>query len=792
MTAVIHKKKVLSSARIGILLAAACLVAGYLTYLGQIPGYTIQHHAFRLHIVTFTCISLLIFLLFTAFSITYSRLSAQRLNLDESMVFSGDVMTYLPAWMIWLLPWAHSHYLAADDLFSRVELFGAALLFGYVYLKFTHIYLIRRNKISPRPGVLKKFISLPPQKKLLILFLISLIVYNLGSAVMLSEGITLSGDEPHYMIISQSLFEDGDFALANNYAARDYRKYMPPTTRLDPHIAPRTGGEHSFHSPGLSILLLPFYALGSLFGGKLQLFIVRFGMSLFGVLLGLQVYLYAREKWRKEKAALALWAVFSFTSPIFFHALHIYPEIVVTLFSLIIFRWLRFSQPLSRFQLFAMGLMLSLFVWLHAVKYTLILIPLFFYCLRELLRKRRIGPGILYFLSIPVILGLLHVLFSYSLYGSISPFAVSLKGATNAAESAAFLKSMFSEFSLSARLETLAGYFFDQRDGLLFYAPVYFFVLLGMIEMLRRRRREFFLLLFLSAPYILFHAFLTQRASFAPHARILTAVFWQAMIFLGYFLVYNAKKIFTFLFNGAACISLILVYLLLRNPWSLYQSTTYSETEPAGRLFVLLSNLHFYLPDYLPSYLKRGISNWTVNIIWLAVPVVLAVLYLLLKKHEFRLNLTNHLMIVLAVLFLVFFWFVLYPQTSLKDPVPATLASGKKVTFYGLGRVARMPQPGQFRFPSDRREYVFYFTSWRKLDSLKLDFGALEGDYSVTITLFDKEVFQGTSSSGIQTLTLSNPVFYPYKSRWLYRLSIYLERITAVSMIDNPFHFSIQ
>ncbi len=792
MTFLIRNKNLFFSPRMGLLFAAACLSAGYVFYLRQIPGYTIQNHVFHLRVFPFIILSLLIFFVLAVLSLIYSRWIAQRFQLDPSRVFSTEAAAWLPFSLILLLPWSHAHYLTADDLFSRVGLFGAVLLMGFIYLKCVNFHLAKRKIRPALGGLLKNFMRLPVRKKLTMLFLVSLFAYNTGSLIMLYEGITLSGDEPHYMIISQSLLEDGDFSLANNYAAHDYRAYMPPTTRLQPHIAPRTGGEHSFHSPGLSILLFPFYAVGSLFGGKLQLFIIRLGMSLFGALLGLQVYLFARDEWHKEKTALGLWAVFSFTSPIFFHALHIYPEIVAAFFSLLIFRWLRFSRKLSRFQLLAIGFMLSLFVWLHAVKYTLILIPFFLYCLWEMKKKHRTGWDMGYFFFFPVILGFLHMLFSQNLYGSLSPFAVSLKGATGAAESAAFLKSMLTEFSFSARLETLAGYFFDQRDGLLFYAPLYFFAFLGMIEMLRRRRRDFFLLLFLTAPYVLFHAFLTQRASFAPHARILAAVFWAAMIFLGYFLAYNAKKIFAYLFRAAVFISLVLVYLLLRHPWALYQSTTYSETEPAGRLFVILSNLQFYLPDYLPSYLKRGIPNWTVNIIWLAAAVVFVLFYLLVKKHDYRLTFTSHLVIVSTVLIIFFVCFSLYPQIPLQDPVPAVLESGKKVTFYGLGRVARMPQPGQFRFPSDNREYVYFFTSWQELDSLQLDFGTSLGDYFVQIHLFDKEVYREIIRAGNQSLKLSQPVFYPYENRHLYRVSIYMERRSAVSMIEHPFRFTLR
>lgn len=784
-------KKSFSSLQILFFLSTACLLSYYFLFLYQIPRYNIQKHSFYMNIGSFLLLVLILFLFLIGVWTLYSRFTAKFFSLEYSKALSQDLLTYLPLFFLLLLPIANSYYLTADDLGFRFKLFGIALLFAFLYLKWVNLYLLSKEKSRSFSTITRKFFSLPTKKKLIILFILSLIVYNVGSAILLSEGITLSGDEPHYLLISQSLLQDGDFNLSNNYANRDYRKYMPPTTDLDHHVAPRTHMRYSFHSPGLSVLLLPFYTLGSFFGGKLQLFIIRFGMSIFGILLGLQIFLYACQEWKNEKLALGLWAIFSFSSPVFFYSLHIYPEIIVALFSLLIYRLLRFSKAFSKFSLLMIGLLLSSFIWLHAVKYTFILVPLFLYCLWELLKKHKIGWNIIYFLIFPLCLMFLHLLFSHSLYGSFSIFSVSLKGATTASESAAYLKRIITEVPFQSRLETLAGYFFDQRDGLLFYAPVYFFIFLGMIEMARHNRKVFITILFLSAPYVLFHAFLTQRTSFAPQARTLVAVFWVMAVFLGNFLAYNAKRIFSYLFYLASFLSLLVVYLLLRNPWALYQSTTAGEVEKAGKLFVLLSNLNLYLPKFLPSYLKIGTPNWPPNSIWLLALILFVGLYLLVKKQYSISKFSKHLVCSFLALFIFFAWIVLFPRIHLLSPLNTTLPSKQKITFYALGQVARMIKPGQFHFPADNREYIFYFTSWRKINKFNLDFGSLEGDYYVEINFFDKELFRGKTSGEIKTLTIPKPLSFPFKKTNLYRVSIYLERKSAVSMLKHPYFFAI-
>jgi hypothetical protein len=781
----------------------ACLVSYFALFLGRIPQVSILDHGLTVPTAPLVALSLLLFLMLFMLWAIYSKITANVFLIDYRHALKQNLLAYLPVVFVLFMPLVNEYYLGRDDLAQRLGLLGIGLAVAFFYLNAVNWSVWSREKSRSFPKFVNKFAALPLKKQLALLSAASFLLYNAGSAILLIEGITLSGDEPHYLVISQSLYQDGDFDLSNNYAARDYRRYMPPTTRLAPHVAPRTEGRYSFHSPGLAVVLFPFYSLGALFGGKLQLFIIRMGLSLFGVLLGLQVYLFSRREWDREKLALGLWAIFSFTTPIFFFSLHIYPEILIALFSLYIYRRLRFSESFSKSALLFMGFLLSTFIWLHAVKYIFILIPLFLYACWELLKRHKIGWKILYVFAFPAALTVLHLVYSYGFYGSLSIFSVSLKGATSSSESAAYLKTILSDFPLRSRLETLGGYFFDQRDGLLFYAPVYFFAFLGMIEMLRRRRREFLVLLFLAAPYVLFHAFLTQRAAYAPQARPLAAVFWVLAVFLSYFLAHNAGRLFRWLYGVAVFLSVLLVYLLLRSPWSLYQPTTAGEAEHAGQLFASLSNLYFYLPTYLPSYLKSYDMFWVPNYVWLGVLTLFIAGYVVMRKRNASRmantggtastasKFSRHLGFAMVGLSIFFVWIVLFPRSTLLYPVNAAFESGHKVTFYSLGGVVRMTEPGRFRIPADRREYVFHFTSWRKIERLELDFGSEVGDYFVKIRQFDSDVYQGTTTGGIETFSLSEPVFYGYRSAYLYRISIFLERRSAVSITENPFTFAI-
>ena len=69
------------------------------------------------------------------------------------------------------------------------------------------------------------------------------------------------GDEPHYLVITQSLLKDGDLQIENNYAARDYAAYFGGDIRPDYLVRGRDGQIYSIHAPGVSAVVLPTFAL---------------------------------------------------------------------------------------------------------------------------------------------------------------------------------------------------------------------------------------------------------------------------------------------------------------------------------------------------------------------------------------------------------------------------------------------------------------------------------------------------------------------------------------------------
>ena len=82
------------------------------------------------------------------------------------------------------------------------------------------------------------------------------------------------GDEPHYLVITQSLLYDGDLKIENNHRRGDYRAYFGGD--LPPHVVRpgQNGAMYSIHAPGLPALILPAFAIGGYHGVVVLLILI--------------------------------------------------------------------------------------------------------------------------------------------------------------------------------------------------------------------------------------------------------------------------------------------------------------------------------------------------------------------------------------------------------------------------------------------------------------------------------------------------------------------------------------
>jgi hypothetical protein len=771
-------------------LGLACFIYLYI----RTASFSILDHSFHPSALYLVIASIIIFLFLYFLWIILARWECRIRDGDYNHLLSEGLITFLPLSLTLLSPFMLKFYLTASDLKLRLNVMGSIIILAIIYLKLAQ--LNRRRILKPAFNkALTKFEGLSTKKKLLILFLMAFILYNLCTFCIISQGFAYTGDEPYYLLTAHSLYQDQDLNVANNYAQNDYFHFYPrkyfPDLRLRAYARfGRKGTDYAYpiNQPGVSFLVLPFYWLSRFFEGRILIFILKGSLSIWAVFLGLQLYLFSKERWGKESISLILWFAYSFTAPVLFYAIHLYPEVPIALFSLYIYRKVRSKIPLSLFHYFFLGFLLSLFFW-FGLKYNMIFWPLLLTSCYFLVKNHRAGWRIAVFLFLPLLSLGLNYYYIYELYGSFNPIAI-YEGVITT-DTLQNYKDIILKTPILLRIDSFFDYFIDQRDGLLLYSPLYFFAFLGLIEVYRKSKRDFFVLLFITLPFILNYAFFAHRQGGSPQGRILTPLSWTGFILIGYFFVHNRKKIYSGLFWISYLISLIIPILILQSPSFLYQPTTHEYTFRGSELFVSLSNLYFYLPGILPSFIKVNNLGYIPNYVWLG----LTLLFVMGYAYRKRLNMPKHLSIpavpVMAVLTVFFLLFSLFPRTALISPVKADYSPSKIIGFYSLDRFSRMRNPGEFHLSKSSHEYTFQFTSWKHIENLRLEFGVLEAEYRVKIRLFDLTFFEGNTSDEIRTLVIKSPPRYRYKNTNLYILSVELEYISGTLITENPYFLSI-
>ena len=149
-------------------------------------------------------------------------------------------------------------------------------------------------------------------------------------AVFLVLRPDVTGDEPHYLLVAESIAYDGDVELTNDYASRDRTLRILPFFPLGPHLHAAdykgSGELRPLHGVGLSALLAPAVALGGVTGARLV-------MVLIAALLADQLYRLLRALgFRRRYRALA-WAAVVFCLPLLVFSSQIYPELPAALAS---------------------------------------------------------------------------------------------------------------------------------------------------------------------------------------------------------------------------------------------------------------------------------------------------------------------------------------------------------------------------------------------------------------------------------------------------------------------------
>ncbi|MGC4085758.1 MAG: hypothetical protein QM736_27435 [Vicinamibacterales bacterium] len=305
-------------------------------------------------------------------------------------------------------------------------------------------------------------------------FAISLTLYlTFGLWSVTTNG--LGGDEPHYLIITESLLKDHDLDIENNHQRGDYRSFFRGELRPDYMQRGLNGVIYSIHAPGLPALLLPSYAVGGYRGAVafIALLAALTAVAIFDLALLLA----------GQTAAVLTWLAVCLTVPFVPHSWAIFPEMPGALLVAWGALWLAQDAAVpSPARWFLRGLALAWLPWLHTKFIVFLAIVSLGFGLRLLRHVSRLVA-----LGAPIAISCALWLYSfYALYGRFDPEA----------PYGAYSKV----FVLNVNIpHGLLGLFFDQKFGLLVYSPIYVLVLVGAWLGLREARHRLVSIVLLAA-----------------------------------------------------------------------------------------------------------------------------------------------------------------------------------------------------------------------------------------------------------------------------------------------------
>lgn len=308
------------------------------------------------------------------------------------------------------------------------------------------------------------------------------LVVSLAGAWSLADRLP-AGDEPHYLIITQSLLLDGDLKIENNHRRVDYAAYYD--REMSPDFLRRgTDGQiYSIHAPGLPVLVLPGFLLAGHAGAVVT-------VALLAALGGVLAWLAAYRLTGMSSAAWVAWLGVMGSATAYFHSFTLYPDGVgatPVMAAVLLLVLLETGAVPSTRVLVAIGASLAALPWLHT-RFALLagllgaMVALRLWAQPD--RARRLAA----FLVVPVVSCVVWLGMFRLIYGTFNPSAP---------------YGGYTQSSLRYLPAGLLGLLVDQQFGVVANAPVLACALPGLLALWRRSRRLAVELLVLGVPYLL-------------------------------------------------------------------------------------------------------------------------------------------------------------------------------------------------------------------------------------------------------------------------------------------------
>ncbi|HVX14127.1 MAG TPA: hypothetical protein VHC22_23275 [Pirellulales bacterium] len=284
------------------------------------------------------------------------------------------------------------------------------------------------------------------------------IIYMLVTWVCYHQGEQLTGDESHYLFVSESIVEDLDLDISNNLRRYGFR--VPGWCEC--HCVERPHGWFSIHSIGLPALLALPRGLWGFLG-------VRLTMAALCGLAAPLLYRVIERVWKSPLNSLLIGLALALGMPFLAASNQVYPDLlagVLLLFVVDCVLSIGGDTPFSGRREVLLSAALAFLPWLHMKYAVAALIALGWYF--DATRRPRIVPA-------AVMAASLALLACYNEYAFGRPTGP--------------LAHNSLEMKLSG-LVVFVGLHFDQTQGMFFQQPLFLLGLVGLVPMWQASRRS--------------------------------------------------------------------------------------------------------------------------------------------------------------------------------------------------------------------------------------------------------------------------------------------------------------
>jgi hypothetical protein len=270
------------------------------------------------------------------------------------------------------------------------------------------------------------------------------------------------GDEPHYLVVAQSLWRDGDLKIENNHTRGDYREYFVRDALKPDFLRRGVNGEiYSIHPVGMPVLMAPVYALGGYWA-------VVAALILSAAAAAALVWRFVAQATSAPGAATFAWAAIALTAPFLYNTFTVYPEILAALAVVVAYTRAAGGDewPRGTVRWAIVGACCGALPWL-STKYA----PMSAVLVAIALTRARVARAVVVAVLAPYLVFLAAWLyFFYAIWGIPLPMAP---------------YGDLVQTSPRNLIFGAPGLLFDQEYGVLAYAPVYVLAITGLVAMWR-------------------------------------------------------------------------------------------------------------------------------------------------------------------------------------------------------------------------------------------------------------------------------------------------------------------